>query len=38
MIELYNLYNVAQLNSVVQMVKQDNEGLTSLIQMTRISL
>ena len=36
MIELYNLYNVAQLNSVFQMVKQDNEGLTSLTQMTRI--
>ena len=36
MIELYNLYNVAQFNSVVQMVKQDNEGLTSLTQMTRI--
>ena len=36
MIELYNPYNVAQLNSVVQMVKQDNEGLTSLTQMTRI--
>ena len=36
MIELYNLYNVAQLNLVVQTVKQDNEGLTSLTQMTII--
>ena len=36
MIELYNLYNVAQLNSFVQTVKQDNEGLTSLTQMTII--